>query len=81
MVETPSSFRHDLEANRGAISLSEVISALGYALDLTEGSLRGHSLRSCLVGMRIGREAGLTTESMNSLYYALLLKDIAGHHF
>lgn len=81
MVETSSSFRHDLEAAGGAISLSEVISALGYALDLTEGSLRGHALRSCLVGMRIGREAGLTTEWMNSLYYALLLKDVAGHHF
>lgn len=80
MAETSSSFRRDLKGAADAISLSEVISALGYALDLTEGSLPGHALRSCLLGMRIGEEIGLAATWMNSLYYALLLKDVAGHH-
>lgn len=58
------------------ISLSEVISALSFALDLTEGAVRGHALRSCLLGMRIAGRALLTSEDRRSLYYALLLKDV-----
>ncbi|GGA77672.1 hypothetical protein GCM10011507_31140 [Edaphobacter acidisoli] len=64
-----------------AISLSEVISALGYALELKEGSVKGHAQRSCLVGMRIGREIRLGAVEMDALYYALLLKDVAGNYF
>jgi HD-GYP domain-containing protein (c-di-GMP phosphodiesterase class II) len=59
----------------GDIRLSEVISALSYALDLTEGQPEGHSVRTCLVGMRIGRELGLEAADRSSLFYALLLKD------
>lgn len=58
-----------------AVSLSEVLAALSYALDLTEGQRPGHTLRTCLVGMRLGREIGLGEEMLSSLYYALLLKD------
>ena len=57
------------------IRLSEVISALSYALDLTEGQPEGHSVRTCLIGMRIGREVGLDAAATSSLFYALLLKD------
>ena len=57
------------------VRLSEVISALSYALDLTEGQPEGHSVRTCLIGMRIGREMGLDAEARSSLFYALLLKD------
>ncbi len=57
------------------VRLSEVISALSYALDLTEGQPEGHSVRTCLIGMRIGRELGLDAGSRSSLFYALLLKD------
>ena len=80
MAET-SSFRRDLRGAGEAISLSEVISALSYALELTEGSVRGHAQRSCMVGMRIGRKIGLGAAEMDSLYYALLLKDVAGNNF
>lgn len=59
-----------------AISLPEILSALSFALDLTEGAVPGHALRSCLLGMRLGRELGLDAGRMTSLYYALLLKDI-----
>ena len=57
------------------VRLSEVLSGLSYALDLTEGHPRGHSARSCLIGMRIARELGLSAERKSDLFYALLLKD------
>ena len=57
------------------MQLSEIISALTFALDLTEGALPGHSLRCCLLGMRIGVAAGLSFGQLASLYYALQLKD------
>jgi hypothetical protein len=37
--------------------LSEIISALSLALDLTEGQPMGHSINSCLIGMKIGAAA------------------------
>jgi HD-GYP domain-containing protein (c-di-GMP phosphodiesterase class II) len=57
------------------VSLSEVLAALSYALDLTEGQPEGHTLRACLVGMRLAGEVGLGAEERSALYYALLLKD------
>jgi HD-GYP domain-containing protein (c-di-GMP phosphodiesterase class II) len=58
-----------------SIRVSELISALSYALDLTEGRPMGHSVRSCLIGMRIAEELGLPAEAQADLYYTLLLKD------
>lgn len=57
------------------ISLSEVLSALSHALDLTEGAPPGHTMRTCLIGMRLAREVGLDAPQRSALYYALLLKD------
>ena len=63
-------------APRGSfIRLAEVISALTYALDLTEGQRPGHTLRTALIAMRLGRELDLDGETMGALYYAALLKD------
>src|ERR1700750_435755 len=77
MGQTSASFQQEMQGGTDeSISLSEVISALSFAIDLTEGAVHGHALRSCLLGMRIADEAGLTTEEKRSLYYALLLKDI-----
>jgi putative nucleotidyltransferase with HDIG domain len=59
-----------------SISLAEILSAFSFALDLTEGAMPGHALRSCLLGMRLGKELGLSTTQMADLYYALLLKDV-----
>lgn len=58
------------------ISLAEILSALSFALDLTEGAVPGHTLRSCVLGMRLADRLGLPLEQMSSLYYALLLKDV-----
>jgi putative nucleotidyltransferase with HDIG domain len=57
------------------VPMSETIAALSHALDMTEGSTKGHSVRACMIGMRIGEAAGLTPDSLAELYYALLLKD------
>jgi len=57
------------------VRLSEVLSALSYALDIVEGQPEGHVLRSCFIGMRIGERLGLSEEDRSALFYALLLKD------
>ena len=59
----------------GSIRVSELLSALSYALDLTEGREMGHSVRSCIMGMRIAQEIGLPEAQQADLYYTLLLKD------
>jgi HD-GYP domain-containing protein (c-di-GMP phosphodiesterase class II) len=57
------------------VRLSEVISALSHALDLTEGQPVGHAERTCLLGQRLAADIGLTEEERSALFYALLLKD------
>jgi putative nucleotidyltransferase with HDIG domain len=78
MGQTSASFQQEkqMQGLDESISLSEVISALSFAIDLTDGAVHGHALRSCLLGMRIADEVQLTAEETSSLYYALLLKDI-----
>lgn len=63
-------------SGKDGVSLAEILSALSFALDLTEGAVPGHALRSCLLGMRLGQRLGLPADQMTSLYYALLLKDV-----
>ncbi len=58
------------------ITFSEIISALSFAIDLTEDAVPGHALRSCLLGMRIARALGMPARELEALYYALLLKDV-----
>jgi putative nucleotidyltransferase with HDIG domain len=58
-----------------SISLAELLSALSFALDLTEDVRPGHAVRSCLLGMRIAAELGLSESQRSTLYYSLLLKD------
>jgi HD-GYP domain-containing protein (c-di-GMP phosphodiesterase class II) len=57
------------------INLSSILSALSYALDLTEGQPPGHSARSCLIGMAIARALRVPTADQHALFYALLMKD------
>lgn len=58
-----------------SLPYSDVVASLSHALDLTEGQPVGHSIRSCLVGMEIGRALQLPAQDQSDLYYALLLKD------
>jgi HD-GYP domain-containing protein (c-di-GMP phosphodiesterase class II) len=66
-------FKRNLDS---AIKLSEVTSALSHALDMVEGQPVGHSIRSALIGMRLGHDLGLNSRQRSSLFYALLLKDL-----
>jgi len=59
-----------------AMKLSELIGALSYALDITEGQPPGHCVRCCWIGMHIGRASGLSQDQLWELYYTLLLKDL-----
>lgn len=61
--------------NSEQLALSEVISALSYALDLTEGQPPGHCIRCCWLGMHIGKAIGMDSNALWDLYYTLLLKD------
>jgi len=63
-------------ASQQNISLAEILSALSFALDLTEGAVPGHALRSCVLGMRLAAELQLPSDQRASLYYSLLLKDV-----
>jgi hypothetical protein len=57
------------------VALSEVLGALSYALDLTEGEPPGHAVRTTAIGMRLAEQIGLPEEDRSALFYALLLKD------
>ena len=56
--------------------LSEILSALSYALDITEGQPEGHAVRTCLIGMRLADLVGFPAADRGDLFYALLLKDL-----
>ena len=56
--------------------MSQLISALSHALDITEGQPEGHCIRCCLIGTLVGREIGLGEQQLWELYYTLLLKDL-----
>ncbi len=77
-VKLPGTFRSAGSAGEVVITFSEILSALSFAIDLTEDAVPGHALRSCLLGMRLGRALELSTKELEPLYYALLLKDIGG---
>jgi len=64
-----------IDAAEPRLALSEIIGALSYALDLTEGQPPGHCIRCCWIGMHIGQACGLDADALWDLYYTLLLKD------
>jgi putative nucleotidyltransferase with HDIG domain len=63
-------------SGREGIGLSELVSALSYALDITEGHPTGHCVRACWIGYHVGQEIGLPPAELSHLYYVLLLKDV-----
>ncbi len=66
---------HGFMEQPGTLRLSEIIASLSYALDVADGNALGHSVRSCLIGMRLADEIGLDIQGRSSLFYGLLLKD------
>ncbi|MDE1991956.1 MAG: HD-GYP domain-containing protein [Rhizobiaceae bacterium] len=67
-----------MEYSRGSqnLKLAEIVSALSYALDLTDGQPPGHSVRCCWIGMHIADALGLSNIEMRDIYYTLFLKDL-----
>jgi len=63
-------------ADAESVRVSELLAALSFALDLTEGQPFGHALRSCLIGMRLAERLDLPVQERRDLYYAMLLKDV-----
>ena len=58
------------------LRLAELIGSLSHALDMTEGQPRGHCIRCCWIGSRLGEQLGLDARQRHDLYYTLLLKDL-----
>ncbi|MGN6579707.1 MAG: HD-GYP domain-containing protein [Bordetella sp.] len=72
---TANEFETD-ETSPSTTSLSELLGAFSYALDLTEGQPPGHSLRSCWIASRMAQTLGLPAADRRTVYYATLLKDL-----
>jgi len=76
-VSAAASPKVDLRpSDRPKIRLAELLGALSYALDMTEGQPAGHCVRCCWIGVNIGRQLGLPDADQTTLYYTLLLKDL-----
>jgi HD-GYP domain-containing protein (c-di-GMP phosphodiesterase class II) len=67
---------HSDQSQNQKLRLAEVLSALTYALDITEGQPQGHSVRCCWIGLLIAEELKLDDQQTWELYYTLLLKDL-----
>jgi putative nucleotidyltransferase with HDIG domain len=70
------SFSARSQPHSEVVRVSDVLGALSFALDLTEGQPMGHSLRTCLIGMELASRVSLTLPESRDLYYALLMKDV-----
>jgi hypothetical protein len=70
-----SSMSVAVNSEPAGLRISDLISALSFALDLTEGQPMGHSVNCCVIGMRLAEIMGVPGEQRSDLYYALLLKD------
>ena len=73
MLITSASFYKEEEK---APTLQEILVALSFALDLTEGAVPGHAIRSCLLAIRIALSMGHDHSLISDLFYACLLKDV-----
>ena len=68
--------RADLRAlERESIPTARLLAALSTALDLTEGQLPGHALRTCYLAMRLADRLGLSADDRDALFFAAFLKD------
>jgi HD-GYP domain-containing protein (c-di-GMP phosphodiesterase class II) len=72
---------HRTSANYGETeakvpALQDILVALSFALDLTEGAVAGHAIRSCLLAVRLALSVNLDLDLISDLYYACLLKDV-----
>src|SRR6185312_7827018 len=55
---------------RQGIQTSRLLAALSTALDLTEGQIAGHAVRTCYLAMRVADGMGFDDETLADLFYA-----------
>ncbi len=60
---------------RQGVQTSRLLAALSAALDLTEGQIAGHAVRTCYLAMRVADGMGFDDETLADLFYAAMLKD------
>jgi putative nucleotidyltransferase with HDIG domain len=60
---------------REPIPTAGILAALSIALDLTEGQLPGHALRTCFIAGRVGDIMDLPRQDRSALFFAAFLKD------
>lgn len=73
ILETSATYIEDESSDP---TLQEILVALSFALDLTEGAVPGHAIRSCLLAVRLAMAVGVDETTISDLYYASLLKDV-----
>ena len=61
--------------DHAGIPTGRLLGALSTALDLTEGQLPGHSLRTCFLAMRVADALDLPAVDRRDLFHAAFLKD------
>jgi HD-GYP domain-containing protein (c-di-GMP phosphodiesterase class II) len=66
---------HNSSSDSG-VRRAEVVACLSLATDLAMGQGAGHGLKSCLLGVRLGRALGLAGEELREIYYHSLLRFI-----
>ena len=57
------------------VSTSRLLAALSTALDLTEGQLPGHAVRTAFLAMRVAEAFGAPAPDRETLFHAAFLKD------
>jgi putative nucleotidyltransferase with HDIG domain len=57
------------------IPTARLLAALSIALDLTEGQLPGHALRTCFLAARVAERLQIPERDRRDLFYAAFLKD------
>ena len=60
---------------RQGVQTSRLLAALSAALDLTEGQIAGHAVRTCYLAMRVAHDMDFDDETLADLFYAAMLKD------
>ena len=70
-VEERRAALHVLE--RQSVPTGRLLAALSTALDLTEGQLAGHALRTCFLATRLADRMGLASADREALFFAAFL--------
>ncbi len=60
---------------RESIPTGRLLAALSTALDLTEGQVAGHALRTCYLAMQLAEATRLPSKDREALFFAAFLKD------